>query len=121
MTGGSLGLQAGVKSADVVLFLTGEDAKSRLREGNFRIGGEMTATAGSYDRTFRAPNSNVVSYSRSEGWFAGVAVDGVSITRDRDDDVEFYGTKDPSLTAKLSAERERLVSDLRSVLPEHVG
>ncbi len=121
LTGGSIGLQAGVKSADMVLYITGERAASAIRKGSFKVGGELSAVAGKFDKTFEAPQAEVVAYSRTEGLFLGASIDGVSITRDDGDERAFYGTRDAVQTAKIPADLEQKVNEIRDVLPPHVG
>lgn len=121
LTGGSIGLQAGVKSADMVFYITGEKAASALRKGSFKVGGELSAVAGKFDKTFEAPQAEVVAYSRTEGLFLGASVDGVSVTRDDSDERAFYGTRETVQTAKMPADLEQKVNEIRDVLPPHVG
>jgi lipid-binding SYLF domain-containing protein len=121
LTGGSVGLQAGYKSADMVMFITGDKAQDALRRGEFRVGGELSAVAGSFDRTFEPRQAEVVVYRRTEGLFAGASVDGVSITRDEDDENAFYGARKPSLTASIPSDLERRVNEIKEVLPTAVG
>jgi lipid-binding SYLF domain-containing protein len=121
LTGGSLGLQAGYKSSDMVLYITGPKAVNALRKGEFRIGGEMSAVAGSYDKTFEPKQAEVVAYHRTEGLFAGASVDGIIVTRDHDDENAFYGVREPSLTAQIPQDLEGKVKEIRDVLPAAVG
>jgi len=121
MLGGSVGLQAGVKSADIVLYITGDKAVEALKRGNFKVGGELSAVAGTFDKTFEAPHADVVAYSRSEGLFLGAALDGVNISRDDSDERAFYGTREATLTSKIPMDLENEVNELRNVLPPHVG
>jgi len=121
LIGGSIGLQAGVKSADMVLFITGDKAKEALKRGSFKVGGELSAVAGSFDRTLPSPHAEVVAYSRSQGLFMGASLEGVSLSRDDSDERAFYGTRETTLTAKIPEDLEREVNKLREVLPPHVG
>jgi lipid-binding SYLF domain-containing protein len=121
LTGGSVGLQAGFKSTDMVFFITGSKAMEALRKGEFRVGGEMSAVAGSYDKTFEPKKAEVVAYRSAEGLFAGASVEGVSITRDHDDENAFYGVREPSLTAQMPSDLESKVNRIREVLPSAVG
>jgi lipid-binding SYLF domain-containing protein len=121
MTGGSIGLQAGIKTADAVLYLTGDKAVNDLKNGKFRVGGELSAVAGSFDETFRPAAAQVVAYSHAQGLFAGASIDGVEVSRDRDQEMAFYGTENPSLTVKLPAEEENLVRSLRESIQLNVG
>lgn len=121
LTGGSIGVQAGVKSADIVLYLTGDRAADALRRGNFKVGGELSAVAGTFDRTFDAPQAEVVAYQRAEGLFLGASIDGVNVSRDESDERAFYGTKEANLTARMPSDLEKEVNQLRNALPPHIG
>ena len=121
LTGGSIGLQAGYKSADVVLYITGDKAVEALRKGEFKMGAGMTAVAGTFEGSFEPKDAEMVAYRRTAGAFAGAALAGVSITRDEDDESAFYGTRQPSLTAQIPADLESRVNAIRDVLPTTVG
>lgn len=121
LIGGSIGLQAGVKSADMVLYITGNRAVEALRKGSFKVGGELSAVAGTLDKTMPSPQAEVVAYSRSQGLFMGASLDGVNISRDDSDERAFYGLREQALTAKIPEDLQREVNQLRDVLPPHVG
>jgi lipid-binding SYLF domain-containing protein len=121
LIGGSIGVQAGVKSADIVLYITGDKAVDALRRGSFKVGGELSAVAGTFDRTMEAPQAEVIAYQRSEGLFLGASLDGVNVSRDNSEERAFYGTREANLTARIPGELEREVNELRNVLPPHVG
>ena len=121
LTGGSVGVQAGVKSQDLVLYMTGDKARASLEAGSFKLAGELSAVAGQYDSAFIAPPSGVVAYSQTEGVFAGASVDGVSISRDDAAERDFYGTYyNPKLVfgeGMLPADK-KIVNELRAILPD---
>ena len=121
LIGGSVGVQAGVKSADIVLYITGDKAVDALRRGSFKVGGELSAVAGTFDKTMEAPNAEVIAYQRSEGLFLGASLDGVNISRDDSDERAFYGTREANLTARIPGDLEREVNELRNELPSHMG
>jgi lipid-binding SYLF domain-containing protein len=121
LTGGSLGLQAGVKSADMVLYITGEKAAEALKQGTFQVGGELSAVAGTFDKTAEAPTAQVVAYQKSEGLFAGASVDGVRISRDDSDERAFYGSRESALTATIPHDLQNQVNTLKNELPPNVG
>jgi lipid-binding SYLF domain-containing protein len=121
LIGGSVGLQAGVKSADMVLYITGNRAVEALKKGSFKVGGELSAVAGTFDKTVPSPHAEVVAYSRSQGLFMGAALDGVNISRDDGDERAFYGLREQALTAKIPEDLQREVNRLRDALPPHVG
>jgi lipid-binding SYLF domain-containing protein len=121
LIGGSLGIQAGVKSVDMVLYVTGDKAAEALKKGTFKLGGELSAVAGTFDKTFAAGEAEVVAYQRAEGLFAGASLEGISISRDESDERAFYGTREAVLTEKIPSDLEKDVNELREVLPTHVG
>jgi lipid-binding SYLF domain-containing protein len=121
LTGGSIGVQAGVKSADIVLYLTGDRAADALRRGNFKVGGELSAVAGTFDKTFEAPQAEVIGYQRSEGLFLGASIDGINVSRDDSDERAFYGSREANLTARMPSDLEKEVNQLRNALPPHIG
>jgi len=100
--GGSFGLQIGVESTDyVMLFMTPESARSLL-DNNVKLGGSLSVAAGPVGREAEAATdarfkAQILSYSRSQGLFAGAAVEGAVIETDNDDMEEVYG---PNATAR---------------------
>lgn len=95
MTGGSVGFQAGVQSADVVLVFNTRKSVDGLLSGNFTIGVDATAAAGPVGRQAAAATdgqlkSEIYSYSRARGLFAGASVDGSAIKIDYAKTENFY-------------------------------
>jgi len=90
---GSIGLQAGVKSADLVLFFQTEKAEQALKRGDLTLGGDISAVAGSFDREVNTSDAGVVVYTHSRGLFAGASVEGSKIGKNQDDLEEYYGQK----------------------------
>ena len=100
--GGSFGFQIGVESTDyIMLFMTPESAKSLL-ESKVKLGGSMSIAAGPIGREAGADtdakfNSQILSYSRSKGLFAGVALEGAVIETADSDMKDVYG---PNTTSR---------------------
>jgi len=90
---GSIGLQAGVKSAEIVMYLQSNDAVTALKRGNFELGSDVSAVAGNYDSSVDTSRAGVVVYTRAEGAFAGAAVSGGKISVNDEDLASFYGKK----------------------------
>ena len=72
-----------------------------MQTGNFTIGGDVSAAAGPVGRSSSANTdykleAEVYSYSRSKGLFAGLSINGTSISVDKDSNKTFYG---PDITA----------------------
>jgi lipid-binding SYLF domain-containing protein len=98
LAGGSVGAQIGGSKTDYVLLFMNEDALKGLMEDKFEIGGEADIAAGPVGRTVGAGttptlDAGILTYSRSQGAFAGVALKGVAITPDNDLNEAFYGKK----------------------------
>ncbi|HQX55388.1 MAG TPA: lipid-binding SYLF domain-containing protein [Pyrinomonadaceae bacterium] len=87
MAGGSIGAQIGGQKTDYVLLIMNEKGLKGLLEDKFEIGGEGSVSAGPVGRTAAAStnvtlDAEILSYSRSRGLFAGVALKGVVIKQD---------------------------------------
>jgi len=90
---GSIGLQAGAKSADLVLFFQDQEAEQALKRGEFVLGTDVSAVAGKFDSSIETANKGVIVYSRTAGLFAGASVNGSKISRDEEDLAGYYGKK----------------------------
>jgi SH3 domain-containing YSC84-like protein 1 len=98
MTGGSFGAQIGGAKTDYVLLFMNEGALNGLLEDKLEIGGEAGVAAGPVGRAVGASttptlDAGILTYSRSKGLFAGLALKGVAITPDNDLNEAFYGKK----------------------------
>lgn len=94
--GASYGFQIGAQQTDLVLVFTGEDGLQALMDGEIKLGADMSITAGPVGRqaeigTNLTMDSAIYSYSRSEGLFAGVSLDGAILTFDEDKNQNVYG------------------------------
>lgn len=94
--GASVGFQIGGQSADVVMLIMNESGIDHLLQDQFTLGGEATATAGPVGRTAQAATdaqmrAQILSWSRSRGLFAGVALDGSVIKPNTDANARLYG------------------------------
>lgn len=96
MAGGSWGLQIGGQSTDLVLVAVNEHGFQDLLKSKFKIGGDAAASAGPVGRNGQAAtdwkmNSELLTYSRSKGLFAGVDLDGTVVSQNLDDTQLYYG------------------------------
>ncbi|AXC11750.1 protein of unknown function DUF500 [Acidisarcina polymorpha] len=94
--GGSFGLQLGGQSTDVVLVAVNDKGFQDLLKSKFKIGGDAAASAGPVGRNSQAAtdwklNAELLTYSRSKGLFAGIDLNGASVTQSMDDTKSFYG------------------------------
>ncbi len=85
--GGSLGVQIGAQSTDLILLLMSEESVQRLLEERFILGADVSVAAGPIGREASAETnvrfeSGILSYSRSRGLFAGLALNGASLEPD---------------------------------------
>src|SRR5580693_3669742 len=104
--GGNFGFQAGGQSVDLVMLFMNDKGVQGLLSSKFELSGEASAAAGPVGRHASAGtdwkmNTEALSYSRSKGLFAGVAVDGSVIQQDNDSTKAFYG-KNVSFNKTLS-------------------
>jgi len=98
ISGGSWGLQIGVEAVDVVLIIQNEKGMQRLLSSNFQIGGDASAAAGPVGRHAEAGtdwkmDTEILTYSRAKGAFAGLTLEGASLRQDTDSRHAIYGSK----------------------------
>jgi lipid-binding SYLF domain-containing protein len=94
--GGSFGFQIGASSTDVVMLIMNERGMRRLLEDKFTVGAEATVAAGPVGRSTSAQtdaqiSADILSWSRSKGLFAGIALQGATLRNDLDASRELYG------------------------------
>ena len=95
-TGGAgFGFQIGAEQTEFVFVLnTHEALRAFAQGGNVQLGGDISAAAGPVGRTAEAdvtPVAAVYAYSRSQGLFAGVSVEGTVIGARNETNAEYYG------------------------------
>jgi lipid-binding SYLF domain-containing protein len=96
--GGSVGLQAGGSETDVILMVMNQQGEEKLLQSQFTLGGEGEVAAGPVGRAVSAKTdakltAGILSWSRSRGVFAGVALQGATLRQDLDDNQTLYGKK----------------------------
>ncbi|MEX8548363.1 MAG: lipid-binding SYLF domain-containing protein [Mucilaginibacter sp.] len=99
MTGGSFGFQAGIQSVDLVLVFLNKTSLLEIEKSSFTLGGDISVAAGPLGRTSSAGTdykleSEVYTYSRSKGLFAGISLSGSSLDIDQKANDAFYGAED---------------------------
>jgi lipid-binding SYLF domain-containing protein len=95
--GGSVGFQIGGSSTDLILLIMTERGGDKLLASQFTLGAEASVAAGPVGRTATAQtdaqlHADILSWSRSRGLFAGVALEGATLRQDLDDNATLYGT-----------------------------
>ena len=96
LEGGSLGLQIGGEAVDLVMLVMNQKGMDQLLNSKFKIGADVSGAAGPVGRHAEADTdwkmrAEVLTYSRARGAFAGITLNGASITQDRDDTKLLYG------------------------------
>lgn len=96
ITGGSWGLQIGLEGVDLVMIVQNEKGMQKLLDSNFQLGADASAAAGPVGRHASANtdwklDTEILTYSRANGAFAGLTLSGASIRRDDDSMNAVYG------------------------------
>jgi len=94
--GGSFGLQIGGSETDVIMLVMNESGVQHLLSSKFTLGGDASVAAGPVGRSATAQTdaymtAEILSWSRSRGVFAGIALNGATLRQDLDDNRELYG------------------------------
>ena len=95
--GGSWGLQIGVEGVDLVLLVMNDRGLQHLLSSKFELTGEGSVAAGPVGRHASAGtdwkmNTEVLTYSRSKGVFAGLTLEGAVVEQDNDSTIAIYGS-----------------------------
>lgn len=106
ISGGSWGAQIGVEDVQLIIMVMNDQGMRHMLGDKFQIGGEASASAGPVGRHASAGTdwkleTQMLTYSRSKGLFAGLDLDGSWIEKDKDSTVALYGS-DPSSTKILT-------------------
>jgi len=129
---GSIGFQIGGESVDLVLLTMNDHGLTRLLEDKVSLGGEASVAGGPVGRDVRAMTdaqlkAEILSYSRSQGLFAGIDLAGGVLKPDHDDNKAVYGAgvtpRDILVAKRVSAPREAsaFLVALRRTMPAESG
>ncbi len=96
--GGSIGFQIGGSNTDLIMLVMNERGADKLLSSKFTLGAEGSVAAGPVGRTATAQtdaqmHAEILSWSRSQGLFAGLALEGATLRQDLDDNATLYGRK----------------------------
>src|SRR5262245_35269360 len=94
--GGSVGFQIGAEATDVVMLIMDRTGMDSLLKSKFTLGGDASVAAGPVGRasaaeTDAAMQAKILSYSRSQGVFAGVSLSGMTLNQDGNANKALYG------------------------------
>jgi lipid-binding SYLF domain-containing protein len=98
ISGGSFGLQLGVSATDFVLLFMNHAGVEKLLEDKFTLGADASVAGGPVGRTASAATdvqltAQILSYARSKGLFAGLALEGAVLRPSNEDNERLYGSK----------------------------
>jgi len=107
--GGSFGFQIGGQAVDLVLLIMNKDGVQHLLSSQFSLGADASVAAGPVGREAEGDTdwkmrSEVLTYSRARGIFAGVTLNGAVVKQDKNSTRDFYGhmvTTKASLTGEV--------------------
>jgi SH3 domain-containing YSC84-like protein 1 len=94
--GGSWGLQIGIEDVDLVMLVMNDQGMQHLLSSKFELTGEGSVSAGPVGRHASAGtdwkmNTEMLTYSRSKGVFAGLTLEGAVVQQDNDSTHAIYG------------------------------
>jgi len=132
LEGGNIGLQLGGQATDFVLLVVNAKGVDSLLKSKIKLGGDASAAAGPKGRDAQADtdllmHSEILSYSRSRGLFAGVSLEGSTLRQDNSANEKIYGRK---ITAReivrlhkvgTPAAGQTLVSTLQKASPRNLS
>jgi lipid-binding SYLF domain-containing protein len=121
---GSWGLQIGAQSIDLVLLVMNTNGMEKMLRNKVSLGAEASIAGGPVGRDARAATdaqmkAEILSYSRTQGLFAGINLSGGIVRADEDDNADLYGkstaTRDVVMegTVKAPAVTEPFMAALR--------
>ena len=130
LEGGSFGFQIGGQATDFVLLVMNESGARGILASKVKLGGDASVAAGPVGRDSSAETdatlrSEILSYSRARGLFAGVSLEGSTIRPDHGDNTRVYGRNVPARDIVLSGKvpvppaAEQLISTLDRRTPKH--
>lgn len=96
--GGSWGLQIGLQGIDLVMTVMNDRGMQRMLSNKFQVGGDAAAVAGPVGRHASAgtdwkADSQILTYSRSKGLFAGISLTGAVVQQDNDSTRAIYNKR----------------------------
>ena len=130
LEGGSFGFQIGGQATDFVLLVMNESGARGILAGKVKLGGDASIAAGPVGRDASAETdvtlrSEILSYSRSRGLFAGISLEGSTIRPDNKANKQIYGDRLDAKQIVLSDQLRtpgaagQLVSTLDAKAPHH--
>jgi lipid-binding SYLF domain-containing protein len=88
---GSLGVQLGGESIDIVVLSLDKERRSKLLSDRFAIGSDASAAWGNGKTAHDDPNAKILFYGHTKGAFAGFGLDGATLKPDESSNKALYG------------------------------
>jgi lipid-binding SYLF domain-containing protein len=109
LEGGSIGFQIGGQATDLVLLVMNQRGADSILSSKVKLGADASVAAGPVGRDASADTdaylrSEVLSYSRSRGLFAGISLEGSTLRPDDDASADIYGRKFTARQIVIGAE-----------------
>jgi lipid-binding SYLF domain-containing protein len=126
LAGGSLGFQAGIQKADLVLVFKRRRSVEQIAGNKITLGTDLSVAAGPVGRTAEASTdleleAEIYSYSKSKGLFAGISLKGGTLRVAKDDNAGFYGANvNPEKILTETVRAPEAAEKLRQTLSELV-
>ena len=130
ISGGSIGLQAGFRRVDLVMFFVSEKGARTLAKSHFSFGGQASVAAGPIDRRAGVSadtlyEEDVYLYARARGLFAGASLEGTRLSAGKRASREYYGDRHwpeeilfgGKIVAELPPEGDAFVQGLAGLPP----
>ncbi len=127
LEGGSFGFQLGAQASDVIFLIMNQDGVNSLLRSKVKLGADASAAAGPVGRAATADtdvlmHTEILSYARSRGLFAGISLQGSTLRPDGEGDQNLYGRKvspQEIVDGKVAVpdSGRRLVSELEKASP----
>ena len=130
LEGGSVGFQIGGQATDLVLLIMNRKGTDSILDSKVKLGAGVSVAAGPKGRDATASTdaymqAEILSYSRAQGLFAGVSLQGATIRPDDDASAKVYGRKIKARDIVLGkaiavpASGQKLVSVLQKGAPRN--
>lgn len=88
---GSVGFQAGVEVAEVILMVRSDHGRDALLSNSFKLGADASVAAGPVGAGAQVATSDILAFSRSKGLYGGVSLDGSVVTARDAWNSSYYG------------------------------
>ena len=122
MGGGSIGFQAGVQDAEVMLLIMSDKGLSAVMDNQFKLGADATATfvdlgGGIEGATTAALRADIVGFTRARGLYAGISISGSLLSSKSEWNQAYYGRPTAAQQIVITMEATNPAADpLRQVL-----